>query len=248
MILNYMSKLTMQDLDFHIENLRAQLQFFQEALDKTDHKAPDWHATDLVSLRNKTGRLQDDMQSFRDRLDIGDPRRQRVGRLRKWRTDCKAHKGQTSSKRLSLEGTKPPRCSSSPITAPAQCSRPPPSTEKPTSPLPQSPQVHQEYTGQHIDVTEEVNRRLRESRLRRLMESPSTSQKRKYDAIEDVGMEIGGATQEDLQRTPTKRLKAVGSFEPTMKVKHNGRVRDDLGQASNDRMDIKRRRLWPGRA
>jgi hypothetical protein len=59
---------TAQDFDYHIENLRAQLQFLNKGLDATDHNAPDWLATDLISLRNKSGRLQDDMKRFRDQL------------------------------------------------------------------------------------------------------------------------------------------------------------------------------------
>lgn len=49
--------------------MRAQLQFLNGALEATDHKAPDWLATDLVSLRNKSGRLQDDMQRFKEQLE-----------------------------------------------------------------------------------------------------------------------------------------------------------------------------------
>lgn len=59
----------LQDFDRHIENLRSQLQFLNETLEGTDHNAPDWLATDLLSLRNKSGRLQDDMKRFRDQLD-----------------------------------------------------------------------------------------------------------------------------------------------------------------------------------
>lgn len=58
-----------QDFDRHIDNLRSQLQFLNGALEGTDHNAPDWVATDLVSLRNKSGRLQDDMKRFRDQLE-----------------------------------------------------------------------------------------------------------------------------------------------------------------------------------
>jgi hypothetical protein len=43
--------------------------FLNETLDATDHNAPDWLATDLISLRNKSGRLQDDMKRFRDQLE-----------------------------------------------------------------------------------------------------------------------------------------------------------------------------------
>jgi hypothetical protein len=59
----------LQDFDKHIANLRSQLQFLNGALEATDHNAPDWLATDLVSLRNKSGRLQDDMQRFKDQLE-----------------------------------------------------------------------------------------------------------------------------------------------------------------------------------
>jgi hypothetical protein len=61
--------LSVQDFDRHIENLGSQLRFLNEALEATDHKAPDWLATDLVSLRNKSGRLQDDMQRFKEQLE-----------------------------------------------------------------------------------------------------------------------------------------------------------------------------------
>ena len=58
-----------QELDRHLDNLRAQLEFLNKSLDATDHNAPDWLATDLVSLRNKSGRLQDEMKRFRDQLE-----------------------------------------------------------------------------------------------------------------------------------------------------------------------------------
>ena len=45
------------------------MQFLNECLDATDHNAPDWLAADLLSLRNKSGRLQDDMKRFRDQLE-----------------------------------------------------------------------------------------------------------------------------------------------------------------------------------
>jgi hypothetical protein len=45
------------------------LEFLNKGLDATDHNAPDWLATDLVSLRNKSGRLQDEMKRFRDQLE-----------------------------------------------------------------------------------------------------------------------------------------------------------------------------------
>jgi hypothetical protein len=59
----------LQDLDKHLDNLRAQLEFLNKSLDATDHNAPDWVATDLLSLRNKSGRLQDEMKRFRDQLE-----------------------------------------------------------------------------------------------------------------------------------------------------------------------------------
>lgn len=59
---------SIQDFDRHIDNLRAQLQYLNEGLEATDYNAPDWLATDLISLRNKSGRLQDDMKRFRDQL------------------------------------------------------------------------------------------------------------------------------------------------------------------------------------
>ncbi len=62
----------LQDLDTHIDNLRSQLRFLHEVLGATDHNAPDWLATDLISLRNKSGRLHDDMKRFKDQLEVED--------------------------------------------------------------------------------------------------------------------------------------------------------------------------------
>lgn len=77
------------------------------------------------------------------------------------------------------------------------------------------------YVVQHIDITEEVNRRLQESRLRRLMETPSTAQKRKRDD-EDTPMQSGTETEVTPQAgyggnnddpTPMKRARLSGTFE-----------------------------------
>lgn len=110
---------------------------------------------------------------------------------------------------------------------------------------------------QHVDVTEEVQRRLRESRLRRLMDSPSTSQKRKYDAYDEAPSE--GATEttdeestysgysrhslHEHDRTPTKRLKSSGTFEHVAKRKDFDRVSDHRESELEDRADVKRRRV-----
>lgn len=108
---------------------------------------------------------------------------------------------------------------------------------------------------EHIDVTAEVNRRLQESRLRRLMETPSTSQKRKRDALEDMRSESAAESEGDgdwsrngysgseCDGTPTKRLKSSGTFEQMLKRKENGEV--DTGPEARfpDREDFKRRRV-----
>jgi hypothetical protein len=108
---------------------------------------------------------------------------------------------------------------------------------------------------QHIDVSEEVNRRLRESRLRRLMETPSTSQKRKYNAYEEVrspsaaetdeeGGSKGGYSGSEYERTPTKRLKSSGTFEQVGKRKDNGVAEDNSsGRLPRGRVDFKRRKI-----
>jgi hypothetical protein len=106
---------------------------------------------------------------------------------------------------------------------------------------------------EHVDVTEEVNRRLQESRLRRLMETPSTSQKRKRDALEEP--RSGSAADTDIEDrssrngysgseydgTPTKRLKSSGTFEQVGKRKENGNVVG--GERVEDRAKFKRRRV-----
>lgn len=82
-----------------------------------------------------------------------------------------------------------------------------------------------------MDVTEEVNRRLQESRLRRLMETPGTAQKRKRDEDEDTRMESGTEAEAGSRKgqdgnnddpTPTKRLRTSGAFERTSKRELDG--------------------------
>lgn len=108
-----------------------------------------------------------------------------------------------------------------------------------------------EYEGQHVDVSEEVNRRLHESRLRRLMNSPSTAQKRKYDAFEDTRMGSGGDTEDDREelldrdRSPTKRLRASGTFESVLlKRKESGLSRADSDERNGEKANFKRRKMW----
>jgi hypothetical protein len=210
----------LDEIDQHMANLRSTLRLFSEALEKTDHNSPDWLATDLLSLRNQTGRLTDGMQKFADQLQA---------------EGLAERKPQASNKRarLSLEGANRPTPSSTPLpsspqmpssaTAPRRQPQPQQHQHQPTSP-------HEEYEVQRIDVTEEVNRRLREARLRRLGNSPSTSQKRKFDAYESMeswGETEGSTEREDMYmgRSPMKRVRASGTFEPiagVMKRKEEG--------------------------
>jgi hypothetical protein len=115
------------------------------------------------------------------------------------------------------------------------------------------PEVESAYVVQHIDVTEEVNRRLRDSRLRRLMETPSTSQKRKFDSFEDTKEESGTGPEEDqrnpssagdTERTPTKRLRFSGTFEQTTgKRKGDHQAQGEERGWFEDRTNVKRRRM-----
>ncbi|KAH9866974.1 hypothetical protein IAQ61_007564 [Plenodomus lingam] len=237
--LGNMTRLSLEDFDRHIESLRAQLQFLNESLEGTDHNAPDWLATDLLSLRNKSGRLHDDMKRFRDELD-------RQGLAEK--------KAKTSQKRLSIEGSKAAR--SSPISQPSTTRKSaisPPVDQSPT-PKGKPTQNADEYVVQHIDVTKEVNRRLRESRLRRLMETPRTAQKRKYNAFDEPRSESatetddeagsrGGYSGSEYERTPTKRLKSTGAFEQTGKRKDNGHAAAGTNEQHQDRSSFKRRKV-----
>ncbi|KAF2851809.1 hypothetical protein T440DRAFT_394297 [Plenodomus tracheiphilus IPT5] len=228
-----------QDFDRHIENLRSQLQFLNETLEGTDHNAPDWLATDLLSLRNKSGRLHDDMKRFRDQLD-------NEGLAEK--------KAKTSNKRLSIEGAKGTRLTPNMQSSTTQHSAISPPVDQSPTPKGKPPQVEDTYVVQHIDVTEEVNRRLRESRLRRLMETPSTAQKRKYNAFEearsegaaetdDEAISRGGCSGSEYERTPTKRLKSNGTFEQTGKRKDNGHTEVEASMQPETRSSFKRRRL-----
>ncbi|KAF1972488.1 hypothetical protein BU23DRAFT_534774 [Bimuria novae-zelandiae CBS 107.79] len=203
----------LDEIDQHMANLRSTLRFFSEALDRTDHNSPDWLATDLVSLRNQSGRLQDGMQRFREQLvSVG----------------LAAQKTPKSRNRLSLEGANRPTPSSTPAPPSPQSRAQPPTPSAPSqaqtlAPEPPSSPLQNEYPVQRIDVTEEVRRRLHESRLRRLMDSPSTSQKRKFDAYEGVesggDTEGGGGETEQEVWTVRKRARASGAFEPVGRTK-----------------------------
>lgn len=159
---------------------------------------------------------------------------------------------QASTKRLSLEGAKPKRStSSSTYVANPSTSKdtPAPSSPPAQPPTPKQPNPENDYVVQHIDVTEEVNRRLQESRLRRLMDSPSTSQKRKYNA-DTRGLERGegegdleneAAELLDRERSP-KKLRASTEFEERLKRKE-GVARGEGGDRVEEQISHKRRRI-----
>ncbi|OAG09446.1 uncharacterized protein CC84DRAFT_1067352, partial [Paraphaeosphaeria sporulosa] len=235
-----MMAFNLDEIDQHMANLRSTLRLFSEALERTDHNSPDWLATDLLSLRNQTGRLTDGMQKFADQL-------QAEG-LAERKPQAPASNKRA---RLSLEGAKRPTPSSTP--APSSPQVPKSAAPPPTQPQPQfqptSPR--EEYEVQRVDVTEEVNRRLREARLRRLVDSPSTSQKRKFDAYES--METWGETddsteqQEDdaMGRSPFKRIRASGTFEPiasVMKRKEGSIAVGFTDMEKEERVHVKRRK------
>lgn len=158
-----------------------------------------------------------------------------------------------SNKRLSIEGVK--RASFTP-----QPQGYTPDSQAISSSTSQSPAQHAKTTQaegaelvQHVDVTEEVNRRLQESRLRRLMQNPSTAQKRKYDAYEEaprpedpVGADEEGPKDShstgESEQTPTKRLRGSGVFEQMGSRSHEGPVRYDT-ERFDDRTDVKRRKF-----
>jgi hypothetical protein len=242
-----------QDFDEHIDNLRAQLQFLSDGLDATDHNAPDWLATDLISLRNKSGRLQDDMKRFRDKLQSEDLAVKRVRvHTPVARRSMLNDKTKTTNKRLSIEGAK----RSTPTTQTPKPTHQAISPATGQSPTPRAKPALPDngYVTEHIDVTEEVNRRLQESRLRRLMETPSTSQKRKRETFDELrsesaaetdaedGYSRNGYSGSEYDGTPTKRLKSSGTFDQMLKRKENGGA-DKGGERQPVRADFKRRRV-----
>lgn len=126
----------------------------------------------------------------------------------------------------------------------------PSSPAQPPTPTPKRTRLELGYVPQHVDVTEEVNRRLQESRLRRLMDTPSTSQKRKYHAIEPpqadnrVGREdapFEGESLLDKGRSPKKLRASSGfkGFEERLKRK-DGAGEERVEQQQNSH---KRRRM-----
>ncbi|KAI8943193.1 hypothetical protein NX059_001222 [Plenodomus lindquistii] len=234
-----MARFSLEDFDTHIENLRSQLRFLNETLEGTDHNAPDWLATDLLTLRNKTGRLQDDMKRFRDQLDSEGLAEKKV---------------KTSNKRLSIEGSRAAQSTPNAQPSSSQDSAVSPPVDQSPTPKGKPTQIEDTYIVQHVDVTEEVNRRLRESRLRRLMETPSTAQKRKYNAYDEPRSEgpaetddetgsTGAFSGSEYERTPTKRLKSCGTFEQTGKRKGTGRAEAETYSQPEGSSSFKRRRV-----
>jgi hypothetical protein len=158
----------------------------------------------------------------------------------------------TTNKRLSIEGAK----RSTPTTQTPKPTRQAisPATGQSPTPRAKPAQPDNGYVTEHIDVTEEVNRRLQESRLRRLMETPSTSQKRKRDTFDEPrsesaaetdaedGCSRNGYSGSEYDGTPTKRLKSSGTFDQMLKRKENGGA-DMGGERQPARADFKRRRV-----
>jgi hypothetical protein len=158
-------------------------------------------------------------------------------------------KVKTANKRLSIEGTKPWTTTPTTRAPDAPNHDVSPSLDQTPTPRAKPSQPYNDYAGEHIDITEEINRRLNENRLRRLMETPATAQKRKRDAFqepasesatetEDVGPGYSGGEQDG---TPTKRLRSTGTFEQVHKRKKNGKTEGE-GQAV-DQGYFKRRKL-----
>lgn len=87
------------------------------------------------------------------------------------------------------------------------------------------------------------------------METPSTAQKRKRDALEDTRPESAAESEGDADwphsgysgseydGTPTKRLKSSGTFEQMLKRKENGEAEAGADARFPDREDVKRRRV-----
>lgn len=270
----------LDDIDAHIANLRSTLRFFTEALENTDHNSPEWLATDLLSLRNSSGRLQDGMQRFREQLLAGGLTEKKVWVKSRFQPkshtesrptsqptsqatpkatpQAKSHlqsrynpqnkpqvpdltpqaarihlPSQTPTKprnRLSLHGSErgqtpegTPRPSPPPPRVQSRVQTPNDTSRAQTEECGTSPQ--DEYPIQRIDVTEEVQRRLREARLRRLADSPSTSHKRNFDAMEGVeGEQSTGAATPTGQGT-RKRMR-LGFYEPV--VRHTKRKEGNM--------------------
>lgn len=81
------------------------------------------------------------------------------------------------------------------------------------------------------------------------METPSTAQKRKRDALQEPASKSATETEEEAtgygggeqDGTPTKRLKSTGTFEQVHKRKENGTL--PSGGQPVDRGPFKRRKF-----
>ncbi|KAF2015030.1 hypothetical protein BU24DRAFT_493509 [Aaosphaeria arxii CBS 175.79] len=218
-----MSSLTTSTLESHIASLQSTLSFLTSALDdldssgphETSDRDPEWLATDLISLKGKTGMLVDEMRRVRKRMvsegvrpapaAFGSP-----GGAKRKRERERLGDGEGGSKRLSIEGVK--RNSS------------PPPAETHGADVKDGGEEEEGgaeggYQVQYVDVSAEVHKRLRESRLRQLMESPKTAQKRKFDDTVGSGDEVeleGGDKEREVElllRSPQKKIKMIGGLQ-----------------------------------
>lgn len=195
------------------------------------------------------------MKRFRDQLESEGlaEKKVRAPATRKSGTLLTRKQARTSHKRLSLEGAKHDSSTPKPQTHTSSSQAISPLPGQSPTPRAKSTQAEETHLVPHVDVTEEVNRRLQESRLRRLMQTPSTAQKRKYDEYDDVPRSEGSAAADEerlrsqyggseFERTPTKRLRSSGTFEHAGQRQDDGPVRYDT-ERFEDRTDVKRRKF-----
>ncbi|KAF2122901.1 hypothetical protein BDV96DRAFT_639455 [Lophiotrema nucula] len=216
-----------EDLDTHISQLQSQLSFLAAALHSTDHTTPEWITTDLVGLRNATGRLRDGMRGFQTKLDAEGVRTRKEGRKRT-RLSIEGAKAQEQGSNGSND-SKPSNGDDAQPTYPdlPQTSDPQPKPE----PAQTSDQAQQEdesgYTPQFLDISSLVEQRVHARRLQSLIDSPRTAQKRKRLILAEqdtvFGLEDEGNGDGDGERSrggsPVKKVKAWGQFEQVLKRK-----------------------------
>ncbi|KAF2746205.1 hypothetical protein M011DRAFT_487357 [Sporormia fimetaria CBS 119925] len=239
-----MSDFDIAAFDTHLRNLQSQLAFLTTTLSNTTHEDPEWLATDLIALKGKTGMLVDEMSRFRRRARA-------AGFVARSRIRDSNHSNSEVNKRLSIEGLRRSKSGEGDeekqLTPPT--SRMPTTTtqldHKTANPQQQDPNS---YKVEYQDISEEVNRRLQESRLRQLREQPPTSQKRKFSDVNDYPDDYGPQWRSDpntgggdeqlrgdeeaeedaragwLERfgSPTKKIKIFGGLEQVIRAGGSG--------------------------
>ncbi|KAF2181937.1 hypothetical protein K469DRAFT_712997 [Zopfia rhizophila CBS 207.26] len=110
----------------------------------------------------------------------------------------------------------------------------------------EQPEQEEEPLVQYEDITQEVQKRLREKRIQDLMDSPASAKKRKHAEFEYDG--AGNTEQSETERSeapsecrsPVKKLRLQGQMDQSLKRKETGLARGDVDERAGEPDNRKR--------